>query len=73
MADLNDFESSISDMTDEQLTELLREIRLSRRAPAKSTTTKKKSSKAKEPKIDLDGMSPDMAAKLLAQLEGGEE
>jgi hypothetical protein len=69
MADLNDFASSVSDKSNEELTELLREIRLSRRAPAKSTPSKK-SSKAKEPKIDLDGMSSGMAAKLLAQLEG---
>jgi hypothetical protein len=69
MADLNDFENSISDMSDEELTELLREIRLSRRAPTKSTTTKK-ASKAKEPKIDVGGMSPEMAAKILEQLGG---
>lgn len=70
MTDLNDFEDSLQDKSEEELTELLREIRLARRAPTKSTPSKK-ASKAKEPKIDLNGMSSDMAAKLLAQLEGG--
>lgn len=68
MADLNDFEGALSDMSGEELTELLREIRLSRRTPTKSTTSKPKSNKAKEPKMNLEGMSPEMAAKLLAQL-----
>lgn len=68
MADLNDFEGALSDMSGEELTELLREIRLSRRTPAKSTTSKPKKNKAKEPKMNLEGMSPEMAAKLLAQL-----
>lgn len=49
MADLNDFGKSLSDMGDEELTKLLREIRLSRRVPTKKTRKPKKS-KIKEPK-----------------------
>lgn len=71
MADLNDFGSSLSEMSDEELTELLREIRLNRRTPVKQTTTKKKQPKAKAPKIDTATMSPEMAAKILEQLGEG--
>jgi len=69
MADLEDFGDSLSDMSEEELTELLRSIRLSRRTPAK-TTKPKKAAKTKEPKMNLDNMSADMAAKLLEQLGG---
>jgi len=71
MTDLTDFNQPLSEMTDEELTELLREIRLNRRTPTKPTSTKKKQSKAKAPKIDTDTMSPEMAAKILEQLGEG--
>lgn len=71
MADLNDFGNSLSDMSDEDLTELLRGIRMARRTPTKQTSGKKKQSKAKAPKIDTNTMSPEMAAKILEQLEEG--
>jgi len=67
MSDLNDLDRPLSDYTDEELTELLREVRLSRRQPT-PTPKKTTKSKAKEPKINIDGMSSDMAAKLLKQL-----
>lgn len=72
MADLNDFEGSLSEMSDEELTEFLREIRLSRRtqpAPAK----KPPKSKAKAPNIDVAGMSPEMAKLILEQIGGDDE
>jgi len=71
MTTLDDFNQPLSEMTDEELTELLREIRLNRRTPTKQTSTKKKQSKAKAPKIDTDTMSPEMAAKILEQLGEG--
>ena len=67
MSDLNDLDRPLSDYTDEELTELLREIRLSRRQPTPAAKKPTKS-KAKEPKIDVGGMSSDLAAKLLKQL-----
>lgn len=73
MADLNDFEGSLAEMSDEELTEFLREIRLSRRtqpAPSKKST---KSKKAKAPNIKVDNMSPEMAKLILDQLGGDDE
>lgn len=73
MADLNNFERQLSDMSDEELTEFLREIRLSRRtqpAPSKKST---KSKKAKAPNINVEGMSPEMAKLILEQLGGDDE
>jgi len=67
MADLTDFNKSLSDLSDEELTEKLREIRLARRQPTPAAKKPTKS-KAKEPKIDVGGLSPDLAAKLLKQL-----
>ncbi len=66
MTDLNDFQQSIHTMTDEELADLLREIRLTRRTAPTPTT--KRVSKAKEPKIDISALSPEFAAKLLQQL-----
>lgn len=68
MSDLNDLDRPLSDYTDEELTELLRDIRLSRRQPTPTTTKKPTKRKAKEPKIDVEGISSDLAAKLLKQL-----
>lgn len=74
MTDLNDFGDSLSSLSDEDLTELLRSIRLARRTPTKQSSTKKKTqskSKSKTPKIDTGTMSPEMAAKILEQLGEG--
>lgn len=68
MADLNDIPiPSITDMSQDQAIEYLRQIRLARRTPQKPTpqTIKKKALKA-TPK-----MSADQALELLKQLEEG--
>ena len=64
MADLESFESqSITDMSTDEAIEMLRQIRLSRRIPVKST--KKKPSKKKSPTVNAT-----QAAELLKLLEG---
>lgn len=65
MADLDDLGFlSISDMQNDEALELLRQIRLSRRVPIKTTKTIKKSTK---PKVSVDA---DQAAQLLKLLTG---
>lgn len=73
MTDLNDFEGSLSDMSDEELTEFLREIRLSRRTQPTPSRKSTKSKKAKAPNINVDKMSPEMAKLILEQLGGDDE
>lgn len=66
MADLDDLGyTSISDMSQDEAIELLRQIRLSRRVPVK-TTKKSTSSKRKAPQV-----SAEQAAELLKILTGG--
>lgn len=65
MADLNDLGyKSITDMTTDEAIEHLRQIRLSRRVPVKTTKAKKTVKKKVEP-------TADQAAALLKILTGG--
>lgn len=71
MAILDDIHKSISGMTDEELSETFRQIRLSRRTGANI----KKKTKAKSPAVPkvltpppVSAISPEMAAQLLAKL-----
>lgn len=72
MATIADLNKSLSDMTEEELIERMREIRRSRRLPKKKAKTKSPS----KPKKDIDvgatmkSMSPEARAKLIEQLEG---
>lgn len=66
---------SIADKSREEALEELRQIRLSRRVPVKTTktrtVTKKQEKKLTKDQIDK-GMSPDLAAELLALIGGTE-
>lgn len=69
MSDLDDLGfTSISDMTQDEALETLRQIRLSRRTPVKQTRqpSERKPKKAALAEVE---MSPEMAAKLLSILE----
>jgi hypothetical protein len=67
MADLNDLDyPSLTDMNQDEAIELLRQIRLKRRTPEKTTRT---ITKAKQPKVKETDLAPDLAASLLALLE----
>lgn len=69
MSDLDDLGfTSISDMTQDEALETLRQIRLSRRTPVKQTRqpSERKPKKASLAEVE---MSPEMAAKLLSILE----
>jgi hypothetical protein len=66
MADLNDLGyPCISDVSQDEALELLRQIRLRRRTPDKVTRTITK----KAPKVQESSLSPDLAAQLLKLLE----
>jgi len=64
---------SISEVTRPELIETLRAIRLSRRTPKKKPPKKKTKTKKveKSPQQMVESMTPEMAAKLLEQLERG--
>lgn len=68
MATINDLGKSVSDMTDEELLERLKEMRHSRRthkAPIK------RAAKAQKPvELNPANLSEDQAANLIAELEG---
>ena len=66
MATINDLNKSISDMTDEQLHERIREMRHSRRTHKGPVRAAKK---AKPAELKPASMSEDQAAKLIAELE----
>lgn len=60
---------SISEMTRPELIDCLRAIRLSRRTPKKKPPKKKSKKVEKSPQQMVDVMTPELAAKLLEQLE----
>lgn len=63
---------SISELTRPELIDVLRAIRLSRRTQKKKPKKKTKAKKVeKSPQQIVDAMTPEMAAKLLEQLSGG--
>lgn len=67
MATINDLNLSVSDMTDEQLLERLKEMRHSRRthkAPAKKTAKA-----AKPAELKASSLTEDQASNLIAELE----
>lgn len=71
--ELNDLKKSISDCTEEELMQLIKGIRTSRRTPKATTTTKPKTTKSKtaNPVSDealLAGLSPEQVEVLLKQL-----
>lgn len=70
MADIDDLGyKSISEMSSDEAIELLRQVRLSRRVPVKKTKTKT-TTKNKAPKINIDSIDENTAAKILAILGG---
>jgi len=70
MATILDLENvSISEMSKEELINLLRDIRLSRRKPSRKAT-KKKAASAKSKPLNVDNLTPEQAMALLEQLEG---
>ena len=75
MATIEDLPNkSILDMTQDELYERLREIRLSRRTPkkaAKKSTPKKQAAKSTNELIDM--LSPAQKEAILNKLEGGKE
>ena len=73
--DLNDLKKSISDCTEDELMQLIKGIRTSRRTPKATTTTKPKTAKTKTAtpvsnEALLAGLSPEQVAILIKQLEG---
>ncbi len=73
MAILEDLATSISEMTDEELAESFREIRLARRTFKSTKKVGKSKKKAKTKTLTpppVSAISPSMAAELLKQLEG---
>ncbi len=68
MSILDDLHTSISEMSDEELAETFRQVRLSRR----TAKPRKKKAKAKTTTAPpaINTLSPEMAAKLLEQLGG---
>tara|TARA_R100000655_G_C2956044_1_gene188080 strand:+ start:157 stop:399 length:243 start_codon:yes stop_codon:yes gene_type:complete len=78
MAKIDDLKKSVSDMTDEELMEALKTIRSNRRIPAKKASGKRKTTKKSKSKtINVEGLasglSPEVAAALLKELEGGND
>ena len=77
MATLKDLlPKSISELTQEELHERLRQLRHSRRTPKISTEKRqaKKAEKVRKEAVTFDSssLSPDVVARLLAELEGEE-
>lgn len=70
MADLDDLNySSISDLSNDEAIELLRQVRLSRRTP-KVKQAKKQTPKQQRKRKQIPDLSPDQAAEMLKLLEG---
>lgn len=67
MANIDDLDyTSISEMSQEEALDMLRQIRLSRRVPLKST----RKSYKRTPKTSASQFSPEEAAKLLEKIGG---
>ena len=70
MATIDDLDKvSITDMSKEELINLLREIRLSRRTPTRKMPPKRKA-KVEKP-LDVNSMTDEQALALLEKLEAG--
>ena len=67
MANIEDLRKSIEEMSDSELMDEIRNIRLSRRTPKIKASTKKKSSKKLV--IDINNMTPQQAQDFLKELE----
>ena len=67
MANIEDLRKSISEMSDSELMDEIRNIRLSRRTPKTKVGTKKKSTK--KVVIDINNMTPQQAQDFLKELE----
>ena len=67
MANIEDLRKSISEMSDSELMDEIRNIRLSRRTPKTKTGTKKTSTK--KVVIDINSMTPQQAQDFLKELE----
>ena len=67
MATINDLNLSVSDMTDEELLERLKEMRHSRRTH--KVSAKKTTKAAKPAELKADSLSEDQASNLIAELE----
>ena len=67
MANIEDLRKSISEMSDSELMDEIRNIRLSRRTPKTKTGTKSKSTK--KVVIDINSMTPQQAQDFLKELE----
>lgn len=70
MATLETLRKSISEMTDEELDALLKEVRTGRRAPRE---IQKKKNRPKSGANPVTGISKTLARQLLAVLEGRED
>jgi hypothetical protein len=69
--DLSDLRTSLSNLTEAELMETLRNIRTNRRAKPQAARAVKPGAKAtKESEVNLETMSQDSLAALIAQLEG---
>lgn len=75
--DLNDLKTSISNLSDEDLMKVIRDIRTSRRTPKANSSTNiqkvKKATTKKENPVSLDALlasaSPEQIASIIAALE----
>ena len=67
MANIEDLRKSISEMSDSELMDEIRHIRLSRRTPKTKAGTKSKSTK--KVVIDINNMTPQQAQDFLKELE----
>lgn len=71
MATIDDLDlQSISDMSQEEALEALRQLRLARRTPTKATTTRTQTRAKKEAKDPTKNLTPEQAAELLKLLGG---
>jgi len=61
---------SISEMSQEEAIEALRQLRLARRTPTKAATTRTRTRVKKEPKDPIKNLTPEQAAELLKLLGG---
>jgi hypothetical protein len=69
--DLSDLRKGLADLNDAELIETLRNIRTNRRArPTSQRVAKSPNKQTKESEVNLETMSQDSLANLIAQLEG---
>jgi hypothetical protein len=66
--DLKDLKQSVSDMSNEELLDLLNDIRANRRKPAQKAPAKRKAQPAKKVEKALESLTADDIAKLIEAL-----